>query len=169
MDKKISILYTNGNEVYRVYWIKQNWKKDIYHGFVMKKPNNIKWSYHPADGKTHIKKPNMSTLHLPQKKSLKNIEALSQLNSFYAGDKEWMEKYNEKYKGQKVGTQILIDTRLFPKKSSINIDLFLLNPKRIDLLNSKRFNKKNKDDFRILQIFKEIEPWLIVQARCIRN
>lgn len=150
MDKKISILYTNGNEVYRVYWIKQNWKKDIYHGFVMKKPN-------------------MSTLHLPQKKSLKNIEALSQLNSFYAGDKEWMEKYNEKYKGQKVGTQILIDTRLFPKKSSINIDLFLLNPKRIDLLNSKRFNKKNKDDFRILQIFKEIEPWLIVQARCIRN
>ncbi len=168
MDKKVSILYTNGNEVYRVYWVKQNQKEDIYHGFVMKKPNNLKWSYHP-DGKTHIKKPNTPPLHLSQRKSLKNVEALSQLNSFYAGDEEWMEKYYEKYKGKKVGTQILIDTRLFPKRSSINIDLFLLNPKRVGLLNSKRFNKKSKDDFRILQIIKEIEPWLIVQARCIKN
>jgi hypothetical protein len=168
MDKKVNILYTNGDEIYRVYWIKQNQKKDIYHGFVMKNPNNFKWSYHP-DGKTHIKKPNVSTLHLPQRVPLKDIEALSQLKSFYAGDEEWIKKYYERYTGEKVGTQILIDTRLFPKKSSINIDLFLLNPKRADLLNSKRFNKENKDDYRILQIIKEIEPWLIVQARCIKN
>lgn len=166
--KKINILYTNGNKIYRVYWVKQHKKNDIYHGFVMEKPNNIKWSYHP-DGKTHIKKLNMKTLHLPEKTPLNNIKDLTQLNSFYAGDEELMEKYYEKYDGKKVGTPILIDTRLFPKKSSINIDLFLLNPKRTDLLNSERFNKQSSKDYRILQIIKEIDPWLIVHARSIQN
>lgn len=159
---KVHIVYTNGVESYKVYWVSQH-KNGIYHGFCLK-GHDLHHSYH-KDGKVHIKQ-NGTKLPLYKSVPISDIKDYYSLMNFNSGEIDyWGKKYYEPYKNEKLKNIVWIDTRLFSNDKQIQVELGLLKPEFISLLASERFRKTEDKDYRLIQIIQDINPWLIVHVR----
>ena len=164
--KKVNLVYTNGEKSFQVYWIKQC-KEDIYHGFAMKDGQNFHWSHH-RDGSVRVK---AGSNYQPMYKGVKitDIDKMYSLGCVNVGDiNYWAEKYYKPYKGNKLSNVIWVDTRLFPNDIQIQIELLLVRPEYISILNSEQFRKVSDKDYRLIQIVQDINPWLIVHIRNLK-
>jgi hypothetical protein len=162
---KVNIVYTNGAESYKVYWVSQH-KNDIYHGFYLK-GHNLHQSHH-RDGKVHIKK-NGDKLSLYKSVPISEIKDYYHLTSFNAGELDyWGRKYYAPYKSEKLKNIVWIDTRLFSNNQQTQVELGLLKPEFICILASRRFRKIEDKDYRLIQIIQDSNPWLIVHVRNLK-
>ncbi|MFH2137398.1 MAG: hypothetical protein ABII88_02680 [Candidatus Omnitrophota bacterium] len=168
MKKEINILYTNGKGIYKIYWIKQSVQKDIYHGFHNKKFEGLHWSHH-KDGNTFVRSTKSQPYKTHTGSPIAKIKDLYNLPTICVKGNNLSEQGFSKYGSKKLANPILVDTRLFPDDSTINIHLSLLPPDKIERLNSKWFHKKHKDDYKILQIVQDINPWLVIHIQGILN
>ncbi len=162
---RVNIVYTNGNKSFKVYWISQH-GNDIYHGFHFKIKRDFHFSHH-KDGKNFITKDGKS-LHVSQRLPISEIKDIYNLQNFNAGDIEWMQKYYRPYNNDKLTNIVWIDTRLFPHDTQTQVELYLIKPELISILSSERFRKIREKEYRLIQIIKNINPWLIIQARNLK-
>lgn len=163
---KVNIVFTNGIEAYKVYWVSQH-KQNIYHGFYLK-GHDFHWSHH-KDGKVHIKK-NGEELPLYYSVPISDIKDYYALTNFNAGEMDYFgRKYYSVYKNEKLKNIIWIDTRLFSNIQQIQVELGLLKPEFISLLATDQFRKIEDKDYRLIQIIQDIEPWLIIHARNLKH
>ena len=163
---KVNIVYTNGVDSYRVYWVKQNSQGDIYHGFVFNKKVDFHYSYHKS-GKAHISE-GRKKLPMGNRIPTKDIKDIQNLINFNPGNKEWAEKYFRPYGSNMLKNIVWVDSRLFPNDIQIQVELYLVKPECISSLANQQFRKKCKDDYRLVQIIQDIKPWLIVHIRNLK-
>lgn len=163
---KVNIVFTDGKETYKVYWISQH-KYDIYHGFYLK-GQDFHQSHH-KDRKVHLKK-NREKLPLYNSIPISEIKDYYSLTNFNAGEMNYFgRKYYSSYKNEKLKNIVWIDTRLFSNNKQIQVELGLLKPESISLLASERFRKIEDKDYRLIQIIQDINPWLIVHVRNLKH
>lgn len=165
-NKKITLLYNYGSNLYKVYWISQC-GNDIYHGFYFKNKQDFHFSYH-KNGKVHLKIKE-GYLSLCNRIPISEIKDIYNLHNFNVGDEEWAQKYYPPYDNKKLKDIILVDTCLFSNKIQIQVELFLVRPESLGKLSAEGFRKTNKDDYRLIQISQEINPWLVVHARNLKH
>jgi hypothetical protein len=162
----VNIVYTNGTKHYKVYWVSQGNDGDIYHGCAFKGQPDFHYSYHKS-GITHAKQGEKT---FPMYKTIP-ISKIEDIHSFWncnVGDMEWAEKYYKPFTSRKPKNVVWVDTRLFPNDIQIQFELYLVRPECISGLSGQHFRKKCKDDYRLIQIVQDINPWLIVHIRNLK-
>jgi len=162
----VNIVYTNGTKHYKVYWVSQSKDGDIYHGHAWRGQQDSHFSYHKS-GITHIREGNKM---LPMYKTIpiSKIEDIHNFFNFNVGDIEYWGKYYKPFTSKKQKNVVWVDTRLFPNDIQIQVELYLVKPECISGLSGQHFRKKCKDDYRLIQIVQDINPWLIVHIRNLK-
>lgn len=162
----VNIVYTNGTKHYKVYWVSQSNDGDIYHGLAFKGQQDFHYSYHKS-GKTHLKQ-GKKTLPMYELISISKIKDIHNFFNINIGDMEWVGKYYKPFTSKKQKNVVWVDTRLFPNDIQIQVELYLVRPECISGLSGQHFRKKCKDDYRLIQIVQDINPWLIVHIRNLK-
>jgi len=162
---RVNIVYTNGIKSFKVYWISQH-GNNMYHGFHLKIKQDFHFSHH-KEGKNFI---TIDDKSLPTYVSIpiSEIKDIYNLHNFNGGDMEWMEKYYCPYKNEKLENIVWVDTRLFPNDIQIQVELYLIRPEFISVLATERFRRINEEDYRLIQVIQNINPWLIIQTRNLK-
>ncbi len=80
-----------------------------------------------------------------------------------------MNKIYEEYTGGKLINPILIDSRFMGSKSDISINLSLLKAEDVGLLNSEYFKINADSKYSILHIATNINPWVVIHIRSMKD
>ena len=168
MKKEINILYTNGNKIYKIHTVKQT-DNGIYHFFNCKGTKGFHFSYH-TDGNCHITD-NKDNSKTGRYKSIPidKINGIYSLVTINGGTDSKMDKIYKEYIEKKLINPILIDTRFLGSKSDISINLSLLKRTDAGLLNSKYFTMNADSKYSILQVATNIDPWVVINIRSMKN
>jgi len=161
LKMRARVLYTNGQQTVDLLWLSHD-GKDVYCG----QPGfDEKRSYHES-GKVHSHSEGERTdegWHAP----LKDIKKQFHLRTIaLQSSKEWFDKVSNKikYSGGKSDAVLTIDSRSIPENTLINVSVGLLEPGRLDILQSM-VTMKNDDiplTSKQFLVSTEVEPWVYV-------
>jgi|GEM_PF-1810856 len=165
-DKVVNIVINYGTKAYKFLWIKQT-SGGIYWGFYSKKIKGLHMSHH-VDGNCHTK---LNGKYIQERKSilLSDIKDIYPLATVCPCGAEAADVLSVLYNQERLQNIVWVDMRCFPKNSTVNIHLYLARPEKLSELSSPWFNKKEGNDYHLIQIINAINPWLVVHVKVVSN
>lgn len=156
-DKKhVEVVATDGDELWRVLWIKQSRDGSIYLGPAISFPEiDLHSSYHTS-GAFHFSR-HQEGFKFQKLSDFKGIHTIIT----HAIPKDIKKRPYEPFKSKKLDGLVYIDFRAM-KNNTVNIHLCLIEQGRLDLL--QNLLQKTSPDLQIT-IFTCIEPWLVIAAQ----